>query len=403
MMTGVRHRQSSNRHRFGAAHLARSLAWSFVDLLFAWHLHATVGLTGVQTGWVLCGFLAVGGGATFVAGVAFSRARAAGAAVVRIQLAATIATVVLLLIQFSVERLPAIIAAGLMFRIAYAVQDVSQNMLASMLPTGEEDVSRYARLRVILSAISRCVVTGGYGFVSGRLTMLLLMIGAAMIASSVALRQLTFPDRRPNIPASAGIAHIVPMHLPLLLCAWATAASIIPTVGRLLIFAPAIDGLPGVGGGSGAWLLGVFCIGSILGPMRRTPIDRMSLLAVVAASGMAMTMPMATEWANPSRLAGAFFHGWATSIIGVRLWAATSHIAIEDARSGRSSDGIVFGSVILTLHLGSAAGMLILGPLIEEFEAGRSGAAIIAMACTTAGAAVIAALGFSETRTHAAA
>ena len=403
-MTDGRTLQASNLRRFGAAHGARSLGWSVVDVLLVWHLHAKVGLTGAETGRVLFAFLALGGTVTFLVGLAFSRYRATGRTVVRVQLPAAIMAAVLLWVQFRVEDASAVIAAGVVFRIAYAVQDVAQNMLASLLPADAADVRRYARLRVTLSAVTRCCVVAGFALTAATgMNVMLAVIALAMAASALSLRALVFPPRPDVAPVSRWDGPVMPPGLPRLLLGWVIAATLLPTLNRLLVFAPAIEGLPR----SGAWLLGGFCLGSVIGPMLRNTVDRSMLLAMVVASGMLMVLPMPIAmngaWDGTWRVAGALVHGIAVSVIGVNLWSTTSRIAIAEAQRGRSSDGMVFGSVILTIHLASAAGMLVLGPLIEGFEAGRQGVGVAALSLTVVGALLLAGIGISGRTAPAAA
>lgn len=379
--------QTSNRRRFGAAHATRSLGWSVVDLLLAWHIHATLGLTGMQTGWVLFAFLALGGTVTVAVGIALSRHGATGDMVVRVQLPATVAASILLVLQFQVRGAVAFVVAGLLFRIAYAVQDVTQNMLSSLLPTDEVDIVRYARLRVMLSAVTRCGVMFGFAMlIPDGIGGMLVVIALTMIAAALALRGLVFPVRS-GIPAARRGVQATVDGMPSLLAAWVVAAMVLPTVQRLLIFAPATGGSSGVG----AWLLGGCCAGSVIGPMFRQRIDGRVVAALIVGSGLTIVMP--ASFAPPPasggdwwRFAGAVVHGMALSLIGVRLWATTSRVAMNDTR-GR--DGLVFGSVILAIHLSSAVGMLVLGPLIEGFEAGRPEAQAIALTLTALGALLL--------------
>lgn len=273
-----------NRVRFGAAHGARSLGWSAVDMLLAWHLHVRVGLTGVHTGWLTFAFLVLGGVATFLVGFALSRLRAAGPMVVRVQLFATIATAVLLWAQFAVQDAAAAIVAGMGFRLAYAVQDVAQNMLASLLPEDEADAGDYARLRVTLSAITRCLIVTGFALTTrAGMTMLLALIGMAMVASATGLRGAVFPPRPLAEPAAS---RTIPPGLPALLLQWLVVMTLLPTMSRLLVFTPVVAEQPR----SGAWLLGAYCIGLVIGPLLRDTIGRPLTLALVIASG-AMILP----------------------------------------------------------------------------------------------------------------
>jgi len=397
-MDESRRQRTSNLHRFGAAHATRSLGWAVVDLLLAWHLHAKLGLTGVQTGWMLFALLALGGVATVLVGLALGRHGATGDMVVRLQLPATIATGILLVLQFRVEGVVALVIIGLLFRIAYAVQDVTQNMLSSLLPADEADIVRYARLRVMLSAVTRCCVVLGFALLlpSG-IGAMLIAIALAMIAAALSLRRLVFPVR-PGIGALRDSLPSAEDGIPSLLAAWVVAAMVLPTLQRLLIFAPAVGGSTF----AGAWLLSGFCAGSVIGPTLWQTIDRHVLVAMIAGSGLTIIMPVPPalqagiggDWWH---FAGAVVHGIAVSLVGVRLWATTSRVA-RRKRRGRSRDGLVFGSVILTIHLASAAGMLVLGPLIEGFEAGHTGGMLIALALTVLGGLLVGGVGSGRNR-----
>ncbi|MBJ6120876.1 hypothetical protein [Sphingomonas mollis] len=388
-MTAHRSTQACNRYRFGAAHGSRSLVWSIVDLLLAWHFHIDLGLTGPETGWVLFALLMLGGAVTFIAGLTLSRLAATGQLVVKVQLPAAIAAATLLPLQFYFHEALTVISAGVAFRIAYAVQDVAQNMLASLLPVNEADARGYARLRVTLSAFARCCVVSGFAIALGTgMTVLLIFSSVVVIISAISLRKLEFPSRasRPQLPGQD--YGTIPTRLPRLLISWAIAAAFLPTFNRLFIFSPAVAGAPR----SGAWILAGFCFGSVFGPMIPNAISPPILVTMVVSSGSMMLLPMPVAIEGSADMAGAVVHGVALSLIGVRLWAAASGIAMAEAQGGRSRDGIVFGSVILTIHLASAVGMLVLGPLIEGFEAGRVGTTLTALTFTVLGALLLSAI-----------
>ncbi len=378
---------TSNRLRFGAAHGTRSLGWAAVDLLLAWHLHVRVGLTGVETGWLLCLFLTLGGGATALAGYAFSRCHAADATVVRVQVPATFVTAIMLLAQFSVSGTVAAVATGVAFRLSYAVQDVAQNMLAALLPPDDAEARRYARLRVTLSAATRCLIVGGFATAtSAGMADLLAVVGALMIVASLGLRNVTFPARAPIRPA---LRHDrpVPSGLPSLLLRWVMATTFLPTVTRLLIFAPS----PANAWGTGAVLLGSYCLGTMLGPALRRSLGRSAVLTIVVASGTILSLPPVLGTA--ARVAAAVLHGVGLSVITVQLWAATSRMAMDEARTGRRQDGTIFGTVILTLHLATAISMAMLGPLIDQLDTARSHAPAVGLLLTTIGVLAIAGSG----------
>ncbi len=382
--------QPSNLRRFGAAHAARSLGWSVVDLLFAWHLHVNVGMTGVETGWWLFLLLGIGGVATLLTGFMLSRWATDGHMVVWIQIPATIAAAILLCVQFQASKTCLVLVAGAAFRIFYAVQDVAQNMLTSLLPQDDRDADRYAQLRVTLSAGARCCVVTGFAVSVRILPAMLAIIAVATIASAVSLRCLIFPRRPKPRDRMDGSIYLMPAGLARLLLGWSTAAMLLPTLNRLLIFSASPPLLPG----SGIWLLAGFYLGSMAGPLWKRPAPG-ELLAMTTLSALSMIVVVAGVPGLAVQVAGAALHGMALSAFGVQLWAATSRLAITRARIGHRADGIIFGSVILTLHLASAAGMLVAGPLIEGVEAARPAFVFAAVAITILGAFLLTILGRS--------
>ncbi|MEH3159600.1 MAG: hypothetical protein PGN08_12150 [Sphingomonas taxi] len=306
----------------------------------------------------------------------------------RAQWPAALATVVSFWAQFRVRDVAAVIAVGLAFRMTYAVQDVAQNMLASLLPADEADARGYARLRVTLSALSRCMVVAGFALVSpATLVLLAGAVGLTIAVSATGLRGAVFPERPRG--STAGQGHrTIPSGLVGLLVGWVMVVALLPTVSRLLVFTPSAAGaLPG-----GPWLLGSFWLGAIVGPLLRPSVRPAAMLALIAASATIIVWPAPIAAAGLWPIAGAAVHGAAVSIVGVQFWAATSRLAMAEARRGRSSDGLVFGSVLLTIQLATAAGMLLIGPLIEGVERGGHDAPGLALALTLTGAIAIAIL-----------
>ncbi|MDJ0277154.1 hypothetical protein QLH51_10150 [Sphingomonas sp. 2R-10] len=390
--------EQSNLRHFGAAHAARSLGWSVVDLLFAWHLHVNVGLTGVETGWSLFLMLGIGGVATLLAGFTLSRRIADGPTIVRVQVPATIAAAILLCVTFQTSNAFLVIAAGAAFRIVYAVQDIAQNMLTSLLPTDDRDADRYARLRVTLSAGARCCVVTAFAVSVSILPAMLAVIATAAVASAISLRRVVFPRRPDAGHRMDASTYSMPAGLARLLLSWAVAAMLLPTLNRLLIFSTSPPLLPR----SGVWLLAGFCVGSMIGPLWKHPTAG-KLLTATILSALSMIVVLPGGAGLTAHVIGAVFHGVALSVFGVQLWGATARLAMTQARTGYRADGIIFGSVILTLHFASAAGMLVVGPLIEGVEAARLAFVFVAVATTVFGALLLTVLGLSERTAPAAA
>jgi MFS family permease len=370
----------SNRTRFGAVHGARSLAWAAMDLLLAWHLHVRIGLGGTQTGWAMCLFLVTGGAATALAGHLLTRYERSGAAIIRLQLPATCVTALLLWAQFAVTGAAAAIAAGIAFRLSYAVQDVTQNTLAALLPRDDADARGYAGLRVMLSAAARCLIVVAFALApAGGMAPLLPIVGALMIASAVALRGATLAPRS-NLRCASERDREMPTGWLALLLDWIMAATLLPIVSRLLIFAPPTASI----WGSGAVLLGAYCLGTVIGPTVRARLGRRVALALVVASAAVLTLPV--DLGTIARITAALMHGIGFSIVNVYLWAETSRMAMDEAQAGRHRDAAIFGTVIMIIHFATAVGMTILGPLIDLLDAGHHQAPAIGLVLTTIGA-----------------
>ncbi len=387
---GFEDERARNRFRYALAHATRSIAWSAVDLMLAWHLHIVVGLSGVATSTLLSVFLLTGSVASLATGYWLSGSHAKAGVYVRLQLVASIAAAMLLACQFVAGDVIAVIVAGLGFRIAFSIQDVTQTCLASLLPNDDADTDAYARLHVVLSSAARLVILGVHvmllrldgvtvrGVVVGGMAVLT-MIGA------FGLRTVRFPDTRPSPSAFSWRAGSPGMGR--LLMAFALSAMLLPTLTRLLIFLPSVPGQTNFASG----MVAAYYVGSMAGPIIHARLrtfhpdrDMAPLCALTAAiSAAVVLLPLPSLM----RDVAAALHGVALSMLVVGLWAGAALAARRNA-----SDGFVFGSVAFTMHVASALGALALGPLIEGVEAGSQLAAAGALVLTALGAVAIAVL-----------
>ncbi len=67
--------QPSPRHLYAAGHFARTLAWSFVDLVLGYYLHARLGLSAAHTGQLLAISLAYSSLLDLLLAAVFTRLR----------------------------------------------------------------------------------------------------------------------------------------------------------------------------------------------------------------------------------------------------------------------------------------------------------------------------------------
>ncbi len=382
-----------NHVRFATAHAARSLGWATTDLLLAWHLHSVVGFSGTTVSILLALFLSTGALANLSVGILLTVRKATGPDYVRVQLFGAIATAILFAGQFLVVDSVAVTVIAFAFRIVYAAQDVPQNALGSLLPDDDSDAKRYARLRVVLSGVMRVVAVSVHLLLyrGAADVIAFAVIGGLNVASAIGLRGLRFPNRPTVRPTADEPATSWPTGLPKLLLGFVVAAAVLPTMSRLLIFAPSSDGGMLQAGGS---MLTAFCVGSVAGPFAQRRLvdafgERIALMTgivVILASAMLVTFGDGV----PVRALAAAAHGAGLGIVGVHLWTSAARVAMDDAASGTRRDGMVASAVILTTHVSMAAGALLLAPLIDSYEAGDPVAALAALVIVAVGGIVLA-------------
>lgn len=371
------------------------------DLLFAWHLHVNVGLSGSATSLLMTALLLIGASANFTFGHWLTIAGTGGSGYVRVQFVGAVLVAILLAAQFLVRDTVVIILVAVSFRIAFALQDVSQSALGLLLPSNEEVAASYARLRVLFSGITRIVAIGIHMVLTSADMPLLelsafILIGGCLIASAWNLFGVDFPDRViPDVERRRPPGW--PDGLPTLLAAFAISSALLSLFSRLLIFTPASGPF---GDHIGSWLLGAFYCGVVAGPSVQHRLIAMFPERAIWRGTIGLVLSTAVfipfgGWPVVTMIAAAL-HGIGMSMIGAQLWTAAARIAMADARSGNRRDGLVAGAVILTTHLSMAVCSLLLGPLIEAYEAGDVRAAIGALLLVAGGGAVIAPLAFTR-------
>ncbi len=360
-----------NRHLFCAGNFGKCVPWLTTDMLLAWRLHAEVGLAGEAVGQVLFLFLSVGALATLGAGYLMTALGLSPHKLLWLQLGGAIVTGVSFVLQFTALDLGVVLAAGLAFRVGYALQDIPQKALSSILPRDDEDTRRYVRLQTMLSPIAKLAITLAYLWAGGRLVGLALPV-LSLVAIGVVVSAALMLGVRPTAPMPAAEPTVLERRRApagwgavfLVIC---VAAIILPVTRRLLIFAPDADGWRNLG----AWFLCAFCAGSILGPGVLKRLERAfgAARALIAIAGVAAV----TAWAQAMgeaqtapRLVAALVHGVAIGALLTSMWTAVALLARDDAaRTGRRRDAAIFGIAIAATHAAGAVGALIVGPLIE--------------------------------------
>lgn len=371
------------RFLFGAAHLSKSLVWSFVDLLFAYFVHDVVRLPAERTGQLI--FVLVLFGALCDVGVGASLAyfRATLRTVLLIHLLGAVATALLLFVQFDIGQATStwILISGLLFRMAFSLYDVPQTALTSLLPANDAEARRYVHLRNVLSAIGRLAVTAAILgltqlpaliFRDG-VTGVLLLFSAVVIFTAAWLfySSRTLIDRAARVRPQAR-RFAIPRELALLLLTFGMTVSLLATLNRLVIFTPH----------DGPWLLFVFSIGSVAGPALAMPFKNRVGWRVACAVSVMLAVLAGDTLAFAPGTAAALIYGIGLGAIGAYLWESAARlVAHHAAETGERIDAMVFGLIIFSIKISVALGSLILGSLIEGFQSGApvSSAAIIVL------------------------
>lgn len=391
------------RWSFGAAHLAKSLVWSTVDLLLAYFLIAILKMPSDVVTRLLFMLLIAGALFDVAVGVGLTWLQAGPATTLAVHMVGAVATSGALFAQFGLPdgHAPMVLAAGLCFRLAYALYDVPQSALTTLLPRDADDARAYVRLRTTLSAVARLGVTAAnLGLAQLPATVfraggaaLLTAFAAAMVLTAGVLSWIARPGAitRPERPRLPWLQ--IPDGLWRLLLAFLISTTLWSTLSRLLIFSPATTLAPHLG----PWLLVSFSVGSVVGPAlaqksedlmgSRKAIVAMAALAVLA--GNLFILRPASQAPGLS-IVEALIYGVGLGGAGAFLWQTASTVALAHRRStGEHADGLVFGAVIFTIHVSIALGALVLGWLIEDFvHGGGHGLAALAVLTSLAGAAV---------------
>ncbi|UUS13230.1 MFS transporter [Stenotrophomonas sp. CD2] len=125
-----------------------------------------------------------------------------------------------------------LLAASLLFRTCYAVYDVAQNALTSLLPRDENEAMRYVSARAVVVPISKlCIAAALFGVVgapesagSGSALLICMIIGILIAAAALPLTCVATPAQPAT--TSRPVAGALPLTalLPVLLAAAAETA-----------------------------------------------------------------------------------------------------------------------------------------------------------------------------------
>lgn len=367
------------RSAYGAGHFAKSLAWSFTDLLLAYYANVRLGLSAGDTGLLI--FLSAVQGALADVGAASLMRRAEGdlGRILALQFVAGLAAAAALLVMFRPAHggevaFVCLVGALALFRTLFAFYDVAQNALVSLLPRDPEDAHHYAVMRQTLSGVARLAVAGlafllvGTDAPAGGREIVVAGVIVALIAASAGWL-LRWRGALP-MAALVGRRRSMPTGLATLLVAGAALAGPEAMAMRLVPFVE--------GGGpdepAGAALLFALVLGSVIGPLGLPRPDRGVMrpaLAFTALAVMAGVVFLAAPHAGVLALAACLAHGVGFGGMMALFWREMG-AAIRDhaLRTGVRTDMISFALLTATIKLAGALSGVGLAFLLDGFKAG---------------------------------
>ncbi|MET0498007.1 MAG: MFS transporter [Steroidobacteraceae bacterium] len=398
------------RAHFGAAHLAKSFVWSSVDLLLGYFLYAVLHIPAGEVARLLFIFLLFGAVCDALIGFAISWLRMQRRTVLLLHAVGSLATVVLLFGQFMLtsDSSQWTLPVGLAFRFAFALYDVPQTALTSLLPMNDRDARDYVRLRTTLSSVARVTVTAAnLAFVQLPATVFRTGVGAALFAlsamvlvTSVGLLHNGSPSQKVAPPPRSATRIAPPRGLLSVLVAFLASTTLFATLSRLLIFSPS----PPEFAHLGAWLLLAFGVGNVVGPMVAGRLLDVAgwrgacvIAGVLAALAGDLLLLMPHTVLPTAQIAAASIYGLGLGAVGMYLWDTASRVVRRHASlTGQRSDGLVFGLIIFTIQISIALSSLILGGVIDDHVRDGRSSAMTVIAVTTLGGIIVTALLISQ-------
>ncbi|WP_297508453.1 MFS transporter [uncultured Caulobacter sp.] len=374
----------SPRTAYGAGHFAKSLAWTFTDLLLAYYVNVRVGLPAHETGLLL--FLSMAYGAVLDPIVAYLLRGAEGSRrqILRIQFLAGLVTAAALVAVFlprdqgASAFLHLVLALGLL-RTGYAVYDVAQNALVSLLPADDADAHRYVVLRQTLSAVARiCIAALSFlivdkGAPSGREVLLAGAIGLMIVATASWILAYS-GSAREGSARGAAVGLRLPKGAPRLLLAAAVHAGPFNMTARMLAF---VD-RGGPRDHTGASLIFALVLGTLIGPILigrfredvQRPWATMAYTTLGVAAGAAFLA--APRSGVPALLACAAY-GVSLGATLTMFWRGMSAAIREHARlTGERTDLAAFATLTAALKLAGAVFGGAVGLALDGFRAGHA-------------------------------
>lgn len=385
----------SHRSIYACGHFAKSLAWSFPDLLLAYYANVRLGMSAQETGMLL--FVSMALGALLDVSGAFLLRRFEGSVrrILLVQFVGGVTTACTLVLVFSPmqDTLFFMVAALTLFRIAYAVYDISQNGLLSLLPEDADDAHHYVVWRQVLSGLARLCVAGlaflfvGPGMVIGQEYLAAAAIAAIILLTAwAALLWLKPSQEAPNM--SDVLKWATPVDLPRLCLVGAALGGPTALAARMMTFVE----MPSPDDHRGAVLLSAFVLGTVIGPLAlpppssaRKPPGRLLSAITVAAAAAFLADPTSAVVA----LIACAVYGFGMGGMITLFWRLASEVIRNHAlHTGIRTDLAAFALLTASVKISVAVFGVVLGWTLDGFKAGDA-ATMLCLALVTAAGALV--------------
>lgn len=370
-----------SRHLYAAGHFARTLAWSFADLTLAYYLHTRFDLSAPRIGQLLALSFIYSSALDLLLAAAFTRIRDQSLLALRLQMLGglgTAASICLLFFPFppatGQQGYWLLLACSLMFRTFYALYDVAQNALTSLLPQDDADTARYAALHAAAVPCAKlCIAAAMFAVIGDDPTMpqavellICMMIALLIVMTCV---PLGLRSRSPRRPPGTRLAHAFPLRLPIMrllpvLMAVAVEIVLVGAVARLL---PFVD--------HGALLVLALIIGMLMADrgtawLQRCLGSEARVIVLLSGSGVLGAGALLEMASDAMAMLCAAIHGFTRASTGLIKWRRTALIARHHAhQTGVRADLSCFALLTGTMKLSLGLSSLLVAALLPGIQA----------------------------------
>lgn len=401
---------------YGLAHLGKSLFWYASEILFAFYLTEQVGLPASQMGIVLGLGLIVSAGIDVIIATRFRRTLSNTAATGRLQFVGSVLCALAFLGVFLGFWIPAsfgfayALAAGLAFRVAFALFDLPQNALMALATSDSAGRDRVASTRIWFSGVAILVVALAVGPLvadlessAGAIRYLVLailvgvpaVIGSAALAHVVSRTDPAVPEMSPErvdaaaFPRPSAVFSLLIILMVVTSLATPIFSKLEPYFASFVIRSPLWGGV----------IISAMALGVVLGqPAWALLCRRQSRAGVMvgAAGAQIVSLLWFLIWPvdQPIGFAGAaFVFGLGNGGVGMVLWGAFSDTV---ARAAKGQEGLSYAAFTATAKVTLGLGGLGLGAALALIDYRGSESAILVTLMTTVpatGAVVIVLIG----------